>query len=305
MRIPFLGPVVSPHVFCLSSEGVTYANVRREPPSGFHQVRPLAYPPGTLGSGPGGTPLVTRHALAEAVETGRRLAQRRLSRASVVFPDSWARVLPIDFDALPDAAEAARQMVLWKFKRLLPGAPSEQTVVFREMAPVAGQRRLLVAAAPTEMLRAIEQGFESLGVRVGMLAPASLALFEGLSPILASRASGDYALLHRTPGCFVFIVARNGAPIFFRQRSGEQGDGDHGQEVRLSLSYYNEKLEGPGITAIYLHDSAPTEGPVCEEFPVPAEPLSGRLFGADAAFDERVAARPELMPGFAAVYGRG
>jgi hypothetical protein len=35
--------------------------------------------------------------------------------------------------------------------------------------------------------------------------------------------------------------------------------------------------------------------------------LSSRLFSADGApnptFDERVAARPELLPGFAAVYG--
>jgi hypothetical protein len=36
---------------------------------------------------------------------------------------------------------------------------------------------------------------------------------------------------------------------------------------------------------------------------VAAVPLSGRLFAADAGFDERIAARPELLPGFAAVYG--
>ncbi len=304
MKIPFLGPVVPPHVFCLRPEGVTYASVRREPSSGFSEVRPFAYPPGTLATGPAGTPLVTRDAVAEAVETGRRLAEGRFSRASVVFPDSWARVLPIDFDALPKTAEAARQMVLWKFRKLLPGAPSEQTVVFREMTPVAEQKRLLVAAAPTEMLHSIEQSFESLGVRVGMLAPASLALFEGFSPVLASRAAGDYALLHRAPGSFVFIVARNGAPIFFRQRPAEERNGGHDQEIRLSLSYYSEKLEGPGLAAVFLHDSAPAEGPVTEAFPVPVEPLSGRLFGADAAFDERVAARPELMAGFAAVYGQ-
>lgn len=305
MKLPFLGPVVPPHVFCLLPEGVTYASVRREPPCGFAQVRPFAYPPGTLSTGPAGTPLVTRDAVAEAVEAGRRLAQRRLSRASVVFPDSWARVLPIDFDSLPDTAEAVRQMVLWKFKRLLPGAPSEQTVVFREMPSIGEQKRLLVAAAPTEMLRSIEQSFESLGVRVGMLAPSSLALFEGFSTTLASRAAGDYGLLHRAPGSFVFIVVRNGALIFFRQRPAAQGNGDHGQEVRLSLSYYSEKLEGRGLAAVYLHDAAPAEGSVTEAFTVPVEPLLGRLFGADAAFDERVAARPELMAGFAAVYGQG
>ncbi|HSS44498.1 MAG TPA: hypothetical protein VLO07_04070 [Thermoanaerobaculia bacterium] len=305
MKLPFLGPVVPPHVFCLRPEGVTYASVRREPPSGFLQARAFAYPPGTLGTGPAGTPLVTRDALAEAVEAGRRLAERRLSHASVVFPDSWARMLPIDFDASPGSVEAARQMVLWKFKKLLPGAVAEQTVVFRDMTPLAEQRRLLVAAAPAEVLRAIEQAFESLGVRVGMLVPASLALFEGFSSTLASRAAGDYALLHRAPGSLVFIIARNGTPIFFRQRPAEQGNGAHDQEVRLSLSYYSEKLQGKGLSAAYLHDEAPAGDSLTGAFRVPLEPLSGRLFQTDAAFGERIAAHPELMAGFAAVYGQG
>jgi len=33
-------------------------------------------------------------------------------------------------------------------------------------------------------------------------------------------------------------------------------------------------------------------------------PISGKLFSADRAFDERVTARPELLPAFAAVFGR-
>ena len=39
-------------------------------------------------------------------------------------------------------------------------------------------------------------------------------------------------------------------------------------------------------------------------FPVPPVVLSGGLLGADDSFDARVAARPELLPGFAAVWGR-
>jgi hypothetical protein len=302
MKIPFLQPVVPAHVFCLLTDGVTYANVRRQPPVGFAQSRHFAYPPNTLGAGAAGTPLFTREAIAESAEAGRRLSEGRLSRASVVFPDSWARMMPVDFDSLPDSEPAARQMVLWKLKKLLPGMTSDLTVVFREMTTIGAGKRLLVAAAPTETLQSIEKAFESAGVRVGILAPASLVLLEGLSPVLSARAGGDYALVHRAPGSFVFLVANAGTPIFFRQRpSEEEGSGGHDQEVRLSLTYYAEKLGGKGLAAAYAHDESPTEGALVEAFPVPVEPLSGRLFGADGAFDERVTARPELMAAFAAV----
>jgi hypothetical protein len=301
MKIPFLRPVVPPHVFCLMADGVTYASVRREAPAGFAQSRHFSYPPNTLGAGPAGTPLFTREAIAESVEAGRRLSEGRLSRASVVFPDSWTRMLPVDFDSLPDSEPAAREMVLWKLKKLLPGVTTDLTVVFREMTPTGSGRRLLVAAAPKETLSSIEKAFESAGVRVGTLAPTSLVLFEGLSSRLAARARGDYALVHRASGSFVFIVAQDGTPVFFRQRPSEEESGDHEQEVRLSLTYYAEKLSGKGLAAVFAHDETPTDGTLAEAFPVPVESLSGRLFGADAAFDERVSARPELMAAFAAV----
>jgi hypothetical protein len=307
VRVPLLRPVVPPHVFCLLADGVTYARVRREEPVGFAEVRSFAYPPNALGSSPTGTPLFTREALSEAVTAARRLSEGRLSRASVVFPDSWARILSIDFDSLPATREAVREMVLWKLKKLLPGVTSELDATFREMPRDGGEaqgRRLLVAAAPVESLRSIEEGFESLGVRVGVLAPASLVLFEGMAPALSARSRGDFGLLHRTPDSFCLVIARDGVPLFFRQRPAEEQAEEHEQELRLSLSYYTEKLQGPGLAAVYVHDElGGRDLAETAVFPVPPVPLSGGIFGADAGFDERIAARPELFPAFAAVWG--
>jgi hypothetical protein len=307
MRIPLLPPVVPSHVFCLMAESVTWANVRREPTPGFVESRSFVYPPNSLGAGPSGTPLFSREALADAVDAARKLSGGRLSKASVVFPDSWARILPIDFDTLPESQEAARDMVLWKLKKLLPGISEELSVVFEEMPRAGdGEIRLLVAAAPTESLHSIEQSFETLGVRVGALSPASLALFGGLAPVLGPLSGGDYGLIHRTPGSFIFVIARDGSPVFFRQRPEEEAEGDQDQEVRLSLSYYFEKLHGTGLSAVYVHDAV--AGGVlasASALPVKPTPITGKLFSADRGFDERVAAKPELLPAFAAVYGRG
>ena len=310
MKIPFLPPVVPGHVFSLMADGVTWANVRRDPP-GFVEARHFVYPPSTVGAGPSGTPLYSRDAIVEAVETARRLSGGRLTRASVIFPDSWARILPIDFDTLPESEESVQEMVLWKLKKLLPGITEELAVVFEEMPRAAegGEIRLLVAAAPTETLRSVEQAFESTGVRVGALAPASLMLFEGLAPTLGPMAGGDYGLIHRSPGSLVFVIARDGRPLFFRQRpeeEGEEADEEQDQEVRLSLSYYLEKLRGTGLTAVYVHDAAPgRELASVSALPVKPTTLTGALFSADGGFDERIAARPELLPAFAAVYGKG
>jgi hypothetical protein len=309
-RIPLLPPVVPPHVFCLLAEGVTWANVRRDPVPGFADSRHFTYAANTVGAGPTGTPLFSREAIADAVDVARKVSGARLTRASVVFPDSWARILPIDFDTLPESEDAVREMVLWKLKKLLPGISEDLSVVFEEMpkAGDGGELRLLVAAAPREMIRSIEQSFEAVGVRVGLLAPASLVLFEGLSPFFASASGGDYGLLHRSPGSLVFVIARDGNPIFFRQRPEEEleeGE-DQDQEVRLSLSYYFEKLHGGALSAVYVHDAAPGRELVnASALPVKPTPVSGSLFSADRGFDEKIATRPELLAAFAAVYEKG
>jgi hypothetical protein len=303
MKLPFVKPVVSPHVFCLMQDGVTYGYVQREGQPGISFSQNFPYPPNTLGAAAAGTPIFSAGALAPAVDAARRFAQGRLTRASVVFPDSWARILPIEFDSLPGAPDAVREMVLWKLKKLLPGITAELAIVYLEMAQAGESKRLIVAAAPADMLRSIETSFEERGVRVGALAPASLVLFEGLAPLLSLKSSGDYAILHRSSGAIAFLVARGETPILFRYRPMEDREG-HEQELRLSLSYYEEKLNGKGLTAIYVHDQVPEEVFRAEILPVPPLKISGRLFGADPTFDQRISSRPELLPGFAAVYGR-
>ena len=312
IRVPFWKPVVPSHVFCLLPDGVTYARVRREEPYGFEEARHFRYPGGPLapGSTASAATILTREAIAEAVKAARALAGGRLTRASVVFPDAWARILPIEVESVPDQSDAGREMLLWKLKKLLPGHPTDLVVVYEPMPALTDEKRVLVAATPRETVESIEKAFEETGVRVGYLAPAGLALFEGLARTLSQAAAGDYALLHRSSGVLSFFIARGSDPIFFRQRPpGGDPDGEseaeaHDREARLSLSYYAERLKGPGLAAVYVHDELP--GRALEKataFPVLPVAISGRLFSADRAFDERVAAQPELLPGFAAVYG--
>jgi hypothetical protein len=305
VKLPFLKSPVAPHVFCLVPDGVTYARVRSEGPAGFEEARHFRYPTGTSAPGPGGVALPTREAIGEAVKAARALAGGRLSRASVVFPDAWAKIFAIELESIPDQSDAGREMILWKLKKLLPGHPTDLALVYVPMPALTDEKRVLVAATPRDTIDAIERAFEESGVRIGYLAPAGLALFEGLAPTLAAAASGDFALLHRSSGAMSFFIARGTVPIFYRQRPPETDEEhDHDREARLSLSYYAEKLKGPGLSAVYVHDELPDHGlEKMTAFTVPAVALSGSLFEADRSFDERLAARPELLAGFAAVWG--
>jgi hypothetical protein len=285
-------------------DGVTYARVRREPLPGFEEARHFRYPAGSLAKGTADAPLLTREAIAEAVKAARALSGGRLTRASVLYPDVWARILAVELAAFPSDDQAGTEMVLWKLKKLLPQVTGELALVYAPMPVLSEEKRMLVVATPRESIDAMERSFEELGVRVGYLAPASLALFEGLAPTLSAAASGDYALLHRTRGALSFLIGRGEAPIFFRQRPPEE-DEDHDREARLSLSYYAERLGGPGLTAVFVHDERSGGGlERVSAFPVSPVPVTGRLFSADPSFDERLASRPELLAGFAAVYGR-
>ena len=172
------------------------------------------------------------------------------------------------------------------------------------MPVLSEEKRVLVAATARAAIEAIERAFEELGVRVGYLAPASLALFEGLAPSLAAAAAGDYALLHRSGGALSFFIGRGGAPIFFRQRPPE-ADEDQEREARLSLSYYAERLKGPGLRAVFVHDDAPgASSRPSPRFPSPRSRCRAGCSAPTRASTSAIAARPELLAGFAAVYGK-
>jgi hypothetical protein len=304
IKLPFLAPVVPPHVFCLQLRGVTYARVRFEEPAGFERER------GTSGiravrsrTGRAGAAAAPREAVAEAVKRRAALSGGRLSRASVVYPDAWARsARSSSRRCLPTGGRT--QMVPLEAQEAPAGFPPDLAVVWEPMPELTDEKRVLVAAAPREMIQAIESAFGELGVRVGCLTPATMALFEGLSPMLSAASGGDYALLHRSAdGALSFFIARGTRPIFFRHRPSESGD-DHEREARLSLSYYAEKLKGPGLSAVYVHDEVPDkELHGVGAFPVPVVPLSARVLQAAPDFDERLGARPELLAGYAAVLG--
>ena len=90
----------------------------------------------------------------------------------MVFPDSWARILPVELESFPDGSDAGREMVLWKLRKLLPGHPTDLVVTWEPMPALTDEKRVLVSAISRETVESIERAFEENGVRIGYLARA-------------------------------------------------------------------------------------------------------------------------------------
>ena len=317
MSISVLGPVVPPNVFLLSPAGITFVLLRRDPKPGVAIVRRFDFPPGETAAGPFGTPVFGTRAFTDIVAAARRLAGEKLARACVVFPDSWARTITLDFETLPERRKDRADMVAWKVKKLLPGRVEELEIQFTEISPPAAGIRLLVSAAPRETLRSIETAFAAAGVRVGLLLPGTLALFNGVDTRLSRPAGGDYMLLHRTPGATSLLISRAGRPLFYRQKStletepeAEESEAPAPgveltasqrleQEIRLSLSYYSDNLGGDRIRALYVCDEDHQPLPALPGS-MAAQPLSAALLAGDESLDAAAATHPEIWPALAA-----
>ena len=220
MKIPFLRPTLPPRRLLPPRRR---RDVRERAPRAAGRLRRGAR---VRLSGRLGRQLRVRHAALHAGGAlGGRDARRgaspragsRAPRSS--FPTPGRGSCRSTSTRCPTSEDAVREMVLWKLKKLLPGvtvaALGRRFARCRRRARASGSSWRRRRSRP---LTSIEQAFESLGVRVGLLAPASLALFEGTARRRSpAGAEGDYALVHRTAG---LVLAADRARRARRSSSG-------------------------------------------------------------------------------------
>lgn len=288
--------------FALSDQGATFVRVSRQERPSIEVLRHHDYPAGSWTVGTLGAPVFGNDAFRPAVESARQAVRSGVRRACVTVPDAWARTLTLDFDVLPSGRRERSDMVIWKIKKLLPGRVDDLEVVFSEIPKSGDGVRLLVSAAPRDTIRSIESAFAATGVRVGMLSTATLAFFNGFDDRLSRSAGGDYLLLHRSGRTSSLLIARNGHPLFYRQKSATEEGTDDAQELRLSLSHYAETLGGAEAPALYLWDEPQAADHSDADALAAAglRPVNASLLQADPSLDFHSAAYPEALAAAAA-----
>ncbi len=219
-------------------------------------------------------------ALAKAFGDVLRLAGAEgAGRISVAVPDSAARVSLVDLQELPASQAQAEEMIRFRIRRAVPFRPEESRLSWDVIGRTEdGRVQVLVAIAPEGAVEAVEGVLSSIGVRCGLVDLATFDVFNVLRldgalaaapPAEPGGPARDVALLNATAGYFSLVILRGGEVVFYRSKAyhvqggfqGEESLRVVGREVRSSLGYYEEHLQGQGLGTLWLRAAGiPAEG---------------------------------------------
>ena len=108
-------------------------------------------------------------------------------------------------------------------------------------------------------------------------------------------------LLHRSRGASSLLIARDGQPLFYRQKSTALDAVDDEQEIRLSLSYYTETFSGTTAPPpLFVLDEAGGDAPYPELEALRPTALGSEVLEADASLALHARAHPEVFAAAAA-----
>ncbi|MCM2268617.1 MAG: hypothetical protein NDJ75_00770 [Thermoanaerobaculia bacterium] len=254
-----------PHAFAVDGTRLVGASFRRDG-GRFRLLERHAMPlsPGALAAGPLGGPVADPGAFAAAVAGLVERFARRPREASLVLPDAWARGVVVELGDLPARTDLQSEILRFRLRKLVPFRVEELRVAATPIAPVAGQQdpvRALALYASEPLCAGCERAFDAAGVRLGQIVGASLARWTALG--LAGRLGGLVALAAVESAGFTLIVARDGEPALWRQKSFAELDAGESHaprlaaELRLTRTFLAERLAAPRLDAVLL--SAPEE----------------------------------------------
>ncbi len=136
------------------------------------------------------------------------------SRVGLLIPDTAARIALLQFETLPDDAQQAETMVLWRMREFLPYAPEEARLTFQIVGRQPGSLEVLVVAVRGSVLAEYEAGMESVNGAPALVLPVSVALL----PLL-SDGEGGQLLLHLCTGSLTAVVVASNRLRYWRTRA--------------------------------------------------------------------------------------
>jgi len=187
-------------------------------------------------------------ALSDLLAGAGLLRQRKWS---VTLPETSTRAAVLALEGKPSSRRELEEVLEWKIERSF-GAPLSELRVSREQLAPDPQRqsRYLVTAVRVSVLAEYEAVFAALGWQAGLILPRHA----GEEQWLHNGHQGDGLLLTAHAEGFTAVLMRNNQPItlravfceaeecddelhrvllFYRERSGANGQGDHASVDRL------------------------------------------------------------------------
>jgi type IV pilus assembly protein PilM len=253
-------------------------------------LRPGAVTPSLTGAN-----VQDRQAVIAAI---RRVLEKlgvRARRVALVIPDTAVKVSLLRFENVPARRDDFEHLVRWQLRKAAP-FPVESAAVTTSpaLALAEGGREFLVELARQECVREYESVCEDAGLYAGLVDTATVSL---LGLIGRAGAGGDWLLVHVRPDYTSIAIVRDGAVIFYRNRS-EDGQETVSDLVHQTSMYYQDRLSGGKFERAYLAGAGRAAGSdedrqaIEERLGIGIEPIET---AHAPAFTTRIAATGDLV----------
>lgn len=249
-----------PHVFAMSEGGLFYARFATQGKDKkirvLEETHQTEIPDTLLGSGPVGGPIRDQVAFEVLVAEFVGGLATPVEEASLVLPDTWARLVFLEVAEIPKAERGREEMLLWKLKQEVPFRVEDLRVRGVEVSPLQDQlepQRLLVGFGAEQLFSGIERAFSKVGVGIGHIANQSMSFAEA-----AASGKGGEAFLWGAKDGYSLVVLEGGEPVLFRSKklgenlADEVVSGMIERELRLTLGFLEKRRPGVALKSVVV-----------------------------------------------------
>ena len=296
------GPSVGLEIAADRVTGVALSGLRSRSSLVGHTSVPL--PAGAIVPAASAVNISDRTAVTDAVRQVLEQLPRRATRVGVVVPDTVAKVSLVHFDSTPARVADLQRLAAWQVRKAVPFRVEDAQIACTPGVQRDGGQEYVVALIRRDIVEEYEAVCADAGAHAGLLDLASFNLINA-SIAMSPPQHADWLLVHLAPGYSTLAVIRGQDLIFFRNRP-TQTTGDLADLVHQTAMYYEDRLEGRGLTRTVLVDSSQTGGASAaarqalqERLGAAAEPLAWdratRGLGVDATTLDPLAASLGLV----------
>jgi type IV pilus assembly protein PilM len=191
----------------------------------------------------------------------------RIEEASLLLPDSYARVAILGLDQLPRRRREALEVIRWKIKKAVPFKVDGAAIDYMVLPGDGPGISVLAVITPQQVVEAFESIFGSMEIRTGLVDLSTLSLLNLCQPLFEREVpeGTEFMVANVSDGFVTFVIFRGQRMIFFRSKpfqlavpgAGGLSEGEVAlrlirRELQTSLLYYREKLGGSELTRSYL-----------------------------------------------------
>lgn len=226
-----------------------------------------------------GANLLRRDTVVEAI---RRVLSEigRPGRIGLVLEDPVAKVSLVKLQQVPARAADLEQIIRWQVRKTAPFPIEEAQVSFAAAQQSDEGQEFVVTLARRDVVVEYETACRDAGAHAGVVDLSTICI---VNAAIAGGmgARGDWLLVNVAADWASIVVLRGSNPVFMRTR-GADGDGTLEDLVHQTAMYYEDRLQGSGLTRAIVRatpgdEAARLAGGLADRLKVPIDRLDAAL----------------------------